>query len=352
MRRFWVQVHLWLGLTLSTIGVAIGLSGAALVYDHEFDAWLNPQRYAITGPQAALSIGEYSEAVRQATAGKARPLFIRLPEEPGLPVVANARGRDAGGTFTRVFLDPPTGKVLDTVPGGGFIGWLHRFHGNLTLREHGGREIVGAVGIAMLISSLTGLYLWWPPRGRFQEALGPRAGLKLARNLHYLVGFYGMAFLALLSFTGIWLAFADDGRAVVAAFSPVSPRSVQLPEPRAEGAKIIPVDEVVKSARALHPSSELAGVGFPAGPRGAFRVNLISPRGPISVFLDPSSGAVLRDADPASAGAGDHFLALQRGLHTGDAFGAWRLLLFLAGLMPAWLVVTGTLMWLRQRRVG
>jgi len=351
MRRLWQQIHLWLGLTLGAVGILVGLSGAILVYDHEFDALLNPQRYAVSGPQAALSIGDYAEAVRKATEGKARPVFIRMPEEPGQPVVANARGRDAGGTFTRVFLDPPTGKVLDAVPGGGFIGWLHRFHENLALREYWGREIVGAVGIAMLISSLTGIYLWWPLRGRFPEALGLRPGFRLSRNLHYLVGFYGMVFLALLSFTGIWLAYGDAGRTVVAAFSPVSPRNVQLAEPRAEGGKPIPADEAVKAARALYPSAELAGVGFPAGPRGAYRVNFASPQGQISVFLDPASGAVLRKADPAAASAGDRFLALQRSLHDGGSFGAWRPLLFLAGLMPALLVVTGALMWLRRRGV-
>jgi len=148
MRRLWVQVHLWLGLTLGAIGIVIGLSGSFLVYDHEIDAWLNPQRYAVSGSEASRSFAEYAASVRQAVP-ETRIVGIRMPEEGRGPIVVTARGQ--GAVFHRVYVDPPTGKVLEAVAGGGLIGWVHRFHENLTLREYWGREIVGAVGIASAI---------------------------------------------------------------------------------------------------------------------------------------------------------------------------------------------------------
>jgi len=350
MRRLWIQIHLWLGLTLGVVGILIGISGSILVYDHEFDALINPRRYAVSGSRASLEFAEYAEHARQSVPGEGRVLNIRLPEVEGLPVVALVRGKE-GTQFSRVYLDPPTGRVLDAAPGGGFIGWLHRFHENLTLREYWGREVVGLVGIAMLISSLSGIYLWWPVRGRLREALGPRPGLTGSRNLHYLFGFYGALLLALLSFSGIWLAYVDAGRAVVAAVSPLSPlpRNIRAPEPPA-GAKAIAPDAVVSAARALYPDAKVIGLGMPAGPRGTYRVNLEGPDGAISVFLDPASGSLLQRLDPAGRSGGDRFLALQRSLHTGDTFGAARFLLFLAGLLPGVLAVTGTLMWLSKRK--
>jgi len=303
VRRLWVQIHLWLGLTLGVLGIFIGVSGSILVYGHEVDAWLNPQRYAVTGSQPALGFGDYAARVTQG-----RIVSLRLPEAEGLPVVAMSR---EGGQFFRVWIDPPTGRVLDAAAGGGFVGWVHRFHENLTLREYWGREIVGLVGFAMLISSLSGLYLWWPARGRLREALGARAGLARSRNLHYLFGFYGSLLLALLSFTGIWLAYVDGGRSVVAAFAPVSQRA--------------------------------------AAPQGTYRVNLTEKGEPVTLFVDARSGTVVRRVD-SSRTSGDRFLAAQRALHAGDAFGAARFLLFLAGLLPAVLAVTGTMMWLRQRQ--
>jgi len=323
----------------------IGLSGAFLIYDHEIDAKLNPQRYGVSGLEASHSFAEYAASARGAVPGS-RIVGVRMPGEQGGPIVVTARAQ--GAVFHRVFVDPPSGRVLEAVAGGGLVGWMHRFHENLTLREYWGREIVGAVGIAMLISSLSGLYLWWPARGRFREALGARAGLARSRNLHYLLGFYGCLVLALLSFTGIWLAYVDAGRAVVSAFSPVAPRSVEAVAP---GGKPITPDEAVSAAQALYPGARVSGLGFPNGERGVYRVDLQDKGGPISVFLEPGSGAALRRVDAASRSGGDRFLAVQRGLHTGDLFGPARVLLFVGGLLPGVLAVTGTMMWLRQRRV-
>lgn len=354
MRRLWVQVHLWLGLTLGALGILIGVTGSILVYDREIDAWLNPARYRVSGAQAALAPGEYLKRAAQALEGRARPVNLRMPEDEGMPVVVFARGKE-GGSVSRLYLDPPTGKVLEASPGGGFIGWVHTFHENLTLREYMGREIVGLAGFAMLISSLSGLYLWWPARGRFREALGMRRGFTLSRNLHYLLGFYCAVVLAMLSFTGIWLAYVDAGRAVVSVFSAVPPRNIQAPE-TPEGGRPIPLEEAVRIAQALHPGAPVSGAGLPAGPRGVYRVNLhaggsAAPVNSAAVFIDPRSSVVLRNTGPATRSGGENFLVMQRLLHAGEVFGPLgRALIFVTGLLPALLVVTGTMMWLRQRR--
>jgi uncharacterized iron-regulated membrane protein len=355
LRELWVNVHLWLGLTLGALGVFIGITGSILVYDNDIDACLNPQRYAVSGPKVALPYGEYVRRAAQALEGRARPLNVRMPEEEGMPLVVLARDREGG--FTRVYMDPPTGRVLDTAPGGGFIGWVHRFHENLTLREYMGREIVGLVGFAMLISSLSGIYLWWPGRGRFRESLGTRPGIASSRNLHYLCGFYGSLVLAMLSFTGIFLAYQDGGRAVVGMFSQVTapPRNIQAPDAPREG-KQLTLDEAIGKAQSLYPGAELAGFGLPAGPRGVYRVSLKGggSSAPVSntlVFVDPSSGEVLRRIDSSTRTAGDRFLVMQRLLHEGNVLGAaGRFVIFVVGFLPALLVVTGTMMWLRQRR--
>ncbi|HEV7819936.1 MAG TPA: PepSY-associated TM helix domain-containing protein [Burkholderiales bacterium] len=360
LRAFWVQVHLWLGLTLGVLGMLIGISGSILVFDHDIDAVFNPQRYAVSGPQVTLRYSDYLTNAAQSLESKAKPTFLRMPEEPGMPVVVIARARGEGGGNVRMYMDPPTGRVLDTVPGGGFFGWLHSFHENLTLREYYGRETVGAVGIAMLLSSLSGLYLWWPARGRWREALGFRRGLATTRNLHYVGGFYGFIVLAMLSFTGIFIAYTDAGRAAVAAFTAISPPARNIQAPAApEGAKALKPDAAVDIAKALYPAETVWSVGLPNGARGAYRVNLSEPgvpemqpaRGAV-VFIDPYSGNVLRRIDASTRTAGDNFLASQRNLHSGERLGIiGRIIICLAGLLPLLFVITGTVMWLKQRRV-
>ncbi len=355
LRAFWFQVHLWLGLTLGVVGVLIGLSGSILVYDHEIDAQLNPQRYAISDPRIGLPYAEYARRAEAALEGRARVTGIRLPDlDPG-PVMVLARAKADAGPFLRVYLDPATGAVLDTASGRDWLGWLHSFHESLTLREWKGREIVGVVGIAMLISSLSGIYLWWPA-GRIRvRAVGFRRGFALHRNLHYTFGIWGALVLATLSFTGLFLAYQDAGRAVVAKFGTVSPSPRGL-QSTSSGGDRIALDEAVAIAQQRVGNAAVIGVGLPAGPRGVYRVNLreagdTSARSTTVVFIDPRSRAILQAVDRTTRGGGDTFLSWQRMLHEGSAFGTfWRFLVFLGGLLPALMMITGLMMWLRRHR--
>src|SRR5262249_30248724 len=152
-RAIWLQVHLWLGLSLGAIGALLGISGSVLVYGTEIDAWLNPQRYSISGERIALPLAEYVKRATSAREGRSRPGAIRLPDRESGPVIVLLRGSANAGAIERVYLDPSSGRVLDVAGSGDMIGWLHRFHESLTLRDWNGREIVGAVGVAMLVSS-------------------------------------------------------------------------------------------------------------------------------------------------------------------------------------------------------
>ena len=51
--------------------------------------------------------------------------------------------------LVNVYVDPPTGRVLEVVDfRDSMIGFLHRFHENLTIPEYSGRAIVGWSGVA------------------------------------------------------------------------------------------------------------------------------------------------------------------------------------------------------------
>ena len=355
LRAFWFQVHLWLDLTLGVVGVLIGLSGSILVYDHEIDAQLNPQRYAISGSQIALPYAEYAQRAEAALEGRARTTAIRLPDlEPG-PVIVLARAKADAGPFLRVYLDPATGAVLDTASGRDWLGWLHSFHESLTLREWKGREIVGVIGIAMLTSSLSGIYLWWPA-GRIRvRAVGFRRGFALHRNLHYTFGIWGALVLATISFTGLFLAYQDAGRTVVANFASVSPSPRGL-QSASSGGDAIALHEAVAIAQQRVGNAGVIGLGLPVGPRGVYRVSLreagdTSARSTTVVFIDPRSRSIVQAVDRATRGGGDTFLSWQRMLHEGSAFSVvWRFLVFLGGLLPALMMITGLMMWLRRHR--
>jgi uncharacterized iron-regulated membrane protein len=355
LRRIWVQIHLWLGLTLGVLGAGLGVTGSLLVFDQAIDARLNPQRYATSGSQVALPFADYAQRAALAVGKGGRALNMRFPQADGTPVVVFVRAPGDTGSLRRVYLDPPTGRVLDAPAGAGLIGWAHDFHESLKLREYSGRQIVGVVGISMLVSALSGLYLWWPRRRFARTDFAFRPNLATSRNLHYMFGFYGSLVLAMLSFTGVTLAFPDAVRATVAMFTEISApqRNVQAAE---SSARAITADQATDLARESYPKAAVAAIGFPAGTRGAYRIALREPgddsaRGATTVFVDPGSGAILRQLDRSTQTKGDAFLAYQRPLHEGGALGlAGRVIVCIVGWLPLLFVVTGAMIWLRTRR--
>src|SRR3546814_10365063 len=115
----------------------------------------------------------YANAARAVLAPGERISSIRF--EPGEPVVVtaaqpaqpNAKGRPVR---TMLWLDPADAKVLDQAPSSaGLVRVLHNLHGHLMIPGVG-RQVVGWLGVAMLISCVSGIWLWWPTVGKIGRA--------------------------------------------------------------------------------------------------------------------------------------------------------------------------------------
>src|SRR5215813_12446151 len=231
LRRLWLNVHLWIGAGLAALLVPISLSGAILVWHDELDVWVNPQRYAVTGTEVVQPTSIYLDKAAEAVAkdpANLRAGILRYPEA-GWPVRVTMRGqsRDAGARprVVTVFLNPPTAAVLDVREfRASFFGFLHVFHENLTIPEYSGRQIVGWVGVGMLIMSLTGIWLWWPRGGNFLRGLRWRRSSLFTFNLHHLLGFWISLPLAAVSATGIYLSFPQTARDAMSSIAPMAPQ--------------------------------------------------------------------------------------------------------------------------------
>ncbi len=89
---------------------------------------------------------------------------------------------------------------------------------------------------------------------------------------------------------------------------------------------------------------------WPTERQPAWRVSFGGPGGkPVTVSVDDDSGqATTAPADRRRAGV----VGLNRSLHDGEGMTiVWQVIIFLAGLMPTILGVTGIWMWLRMRRI-
>lgn len=356
-RRFWLDVHLWIGVGLLVAIIPLSATGAILVWHDALDHALYPQRYAVSGPQASQPVEAYAAAAEQAFVGQAVLTQIRLPQEAGDPVVAVGRfkGPVPQGERPRmlnVWIDPPTAKVLAT----GEIAKtatqvMHRIHGSLLIPEIG-RKVVGWIGWAMFVSSVTGLWLWWPRHAGFLKGLRWRRGASQLFNLHHMIGFWVCIPLAVLSLTGVYISFPQTSRALFGVAQP-APRGAgpgrfapPIPNPK------LSLVEAVVAARAEVPDAALASVSVPTrGREPAWRVELKQPSAerPISVQVVDATGEVKRQRGGGGGGP-DPLSRLMRQVHDGAGMGiVWQTIIFVGGMAPVVLSVTGLIMWLRRR---
>ena len=337
VRRAWFQVHKWIGLVLAVLVIPLSLTGAALVWDEPIDRALHPARYAVSG-ERAVAVDRYAAAARGVIDRGEAIASLKLPEGDG-PVIVQAvtlRPRDDARPGppqrTIVYLDPPTARLLATSDGGGLLRILHIIHGSLMLPGIG-RQIVGWIGVAMMVSAFTGLWLWWPSAGRWTRGLRWRRQPNVDANLHHLFGFWIALPLFVLSLTGAWIAlpalFGGGGGGERGGARPQPLRMTRM----TPGSAI---------ARAGVAPDLVRQVTWPTDKRPAWVLALHGGR----VTVADATGVVARRPPERESVA-----RLMRRIHDGTGMGpVWQTIIFVSGLIPAGLAVTGIIMWWRARR--
>ena len=349
MRRLWVRVHLWLGLIAGSILALISLTGCLLVFHYEIDAALNPglmrasQGTERVGPATALA------AARQEVGSIS---VLHMPH-PDRPVYVAEYERD--DHTHEIFIDPASGDIRgQRNPARSILGIVYDLHNALLLGSKG-EVIVGFVGVGALASLATGLYLWWPRKRKFRQALTlkRRAG-PVRRNYdwHRVLGMYSLPVLIVLFFSGVYLAFPNTISGLVNAFSPVTPATSPPASGKQEGRDDIGVDGAMAAAQAHWPDATISAIYPPTGGPDAWLLTLQRPGDPrlhgasSGLAVNRYSGDILLSVDPLRDTAGDIFIHWQYPLHTGEAFGMpGRVLVLVFGLLPTLMLLTGYRIW-------
>jgi uncharacterized iron-regulated membrane protein len=363
IRRVLAQLHLWTGLVLFLPLVLLGVTGSILVFEDELHAAFAPASPAVQGEPR--SIGEIVGAALRAAPADYVPASYVAPAGPaGLAAVrlSPARRGAAASERVRIDVDPVLLQTFSDAESG-FLRQVFFLHSTLLLRNREGRQLVGWLGVAMLVMAVSGLVNWWPRRRRWRAAfiVNPRAkGYRLHREVHGAVGIWGFAVLTAVSFAGVYLAFPESVRGAVDLLLPARDLRAAAAGLRIEpiaGVERAGIDDAVALARSRFPDAALRFVFLPARPEQPFRIGLARPgaeRGTpvLTVFIDPGARRIVETFDPATFSTGERVLAWQHAVHAGRGFGpVWRLLVFVCGLLPLLFSVTGIIMWrLRRRR--
>ena len=371
-RRALSLAHRYSGLLIALVAIVAALTGSLLTFAPELDRLLNPQ--LLSPPLAAAGASPWPLA-KQVAAAEARQsdepgwqaAFIVPAQRDGQASAIWMRRPDpqksGSSRFRQVLVDPYTGKVLgqrersrSDWSRAGFVRSLARLHGDLLLGD-AGRWIMGFGALIWVLTSLVGLYLWWPGRQKLALALALAikrgAGRRrLIFDLHRASGFYSAPVLLVVAFTGIYLALPATVRSLVAVVAPLADTRPPRASAPADGAMLDP-DQAIAVARSVFPDGQLRRVNLPSGPNQAYVVafqrapDVARTSGGRSVVgVDPYRGDVLSISDGAKAPAGNIFINWQLPLHSGSAFGLpGRMLVFVSGLIATLLAVSGLLVW-------
>jgi uncharacterized iron-regulated membrane protein len=393
--RYWLQqLHLWIGLILLLPLVMMGVTGAVLVYGHDIEHLLGQGEPTAKAVGERRSPGELIEAARTASSDPTRiPIAVRWPMEVGEPAavrlsrpgMASERPQFRGGQqgqgqgqgqaqgrvptqspfagSLQILIDPVSLQVLETQQA--MTGWLrffHDLHGHLFIAGGLGRELVGWLGVALLVLGCSGLYLWWPRPGQWKAAFIVRRtakGVRFNRELHGAVGIWSLLLFMLVNFTGVYLAFPQQISAAVNTVWPGRDMRAAMFQARVEpmrGVQPMGVDQAVELARSKVPDGRFLNAFLSIRPDQAMRIGLIradhAEGAPIvTVIIDPFRKSVVDVFDPQTMSTGERIIAWQRALHYGIGLGGgYKFLVFVSGVIIPVFAVTGFLMWWIKRR--
>ncbi len=364
MRRYWLAAHLYLGLVLGGFFVLLGLTGSLLVFYPEVDQALNSHISPSNIAQNTQSISPQAVLNQLRTQFPERTLGwrIEMPLNPSRPIMARyMKAEEKKGLHFAplvVTLDPHTLAVTSSRFWGDFVvTWLYDLHYTLLLEEVG-KTFLAIVGLILLVSVGSGLYLWWPRSGSFKTAFSIRKNALIKRRIydwHKTAGLIGCIFLLILSITGVMLEkplwFESTLAMPAPLFSPKSDSSTPNGKPS------ISVDAVAKIAQQQYPQAELRWIYTPDNAQGIYQVRMYQQgesgrRFPKTMlWIEQYTGQVLAVRDAKQDVFGDTVVAWLHPLHNGEAFGfLGRWLIFFSGFIPLILFVTGIMRW-RHKRV-
>jgi len=354
-------LHSWAGIVTGLLMFIVCFSGAVVVFKNEIDLWANPSLAQLprSAPPAPLDVvlGQLQARYPGATVET-----IALPDAVNPSYFAFVRERGApASTRTKVALRSDTGAVVGPVDSqlGQYLRMLHVF------LFFGPRWIVGFLGVAMLVLIGTGIVIHRKILAELFTQRWGRSFRVVMSDLHKSAGIWGLGFHILIAATGAWMGLAplfEQGYKYV--MTPAGSAGAKVPPPaRGAGTKaaapVLPMqslDAMYATAQQAVPGLEARYVSLrrwtTAGADVSFTGNL---RGHLAstarVDIDATTGVPKKAHDPRTQGFWSLVDGLMEPLHFGDFGGlALKWLYFVLGMTPAFLSISGTLIWLDARR--
>jgi len=347
---------LWIGIVVGVFFSLSGLSGSALVFDDELDAYFNSNLWYVSPHSGPIRLDEATDKI-QAEFPNYNLLLARLPRESNRSI---EYWMESKGEMQLVYIDPWRLNILgERAEHAGFLGFFHDLHVHF-LGGDDGLFVNGLMGLVLLLTVLTGLWLAWPGWRKLIKALRiPRKKSRVTRwfALHRSVGLISLVLLFIIALTGAALVFHKQANALLVALfgGPGLPNLSQIVLAEPLSAQKLP-SELLQTAESAVPGADATWIQFASQPSLPFMVRFrhsdnSHPNGTSYVALDAVSGKILMNHSANDSGTGQKIADLKYPLHIGVALGMpGRIAIFVAGFIPTLLFVTGVYTWWYRRK--
>jgi uncharacterized iron-regulated membrane protein len=399
VRKFFTDIHLWLGLGSGLIVIAICFSGTVYVFNTEIREAAAPELYKTIAPESAspLSIDELVSKTEATTGGKVISFkTFSDPERTWQLVVKMPILRQAQDDTSKKALgekeepkpisyrvDPYTGEIKGDLTNNKnaateFMGTMFSLHrwllldkiekpifGELPNRKLGS-YISGTATILFTLGLITGMIIWFP-----NKIKNWKQGLKVKwdgnwkrinHDIHNSLAFYSIIFLLLMGLTGPQWSFPWYRTGMQKTLGTYKPEDTPKPE---QPKSIFPLDSTVTAAT---PSAYLAGAQQALPGDGDFNITLpedsastvavskthvgfFAPVASDRLQLDQYSAEVLKVDVFREKPFNERVAGSIKAIHVGDVYGKFtKILYFIACLVATTLPVTGTIIWINKMK--
>lgn len=205
LRKAVFQVHMWSGIGLGLYVLVVSVTGSIVVYSNEMYRAATRTPIVVTQSGPRLSDDELKAAATRAYRGST---IISIGSGQRLDQAVNIGLTVGGGRKDRLF-NPYTGEDLgESVPFGiKFVSKLLELHDDL-MAGNTGRIVNGFGAVMLIVLALTGIVVWWPGIKAWPRSLVLHRNVGWRRfnwELHSVIGFWTLGIIMLFGLSGAYL---------------------------------------------------------------------------------------------------------------------------------------------------
>lgn len=378
IRKAFIKIHLYAGLTSGLVVIAVCLSGTIYVYNTEIRETFNSEFYFVEETGQRKSASELQSLLESREEAKVTGVNWNEEADRSVQFSLKKDGEEKPNTF---YVNPYTGEFLgntsDKTATTEFMGYMFSLHRWLLLNkieepmlesmsnQDLGRLINGVATLLFTLGVLTGIVIWFPNKVKnWKQGLKVKWDANWKRvnhDIHNTLAFYSLIFLFIMGATGPFWSFTWYREGYQKTFD-----TYQAPKPEGKSeekmeTEVIPaglnsLDEVIAKANAELDYSGIVRVSIPDNGSAPIEVSKLQ----TGFFARAGADQLKFSQGNLEVIEANLFSELPlrqqigrsiKSLHTGDIFGqVTKFIWFLACLIATSLPITGTLIWWNKHK--